>query len=74
MEEKHNKSTEALKITGDWSLQAADLKEKFPQLTDSDLKFEKGREEQLVKRLELRLHKKSDEIINIIRKTQAATI
>lgn len=73
MEAKHNKSTEALKISGDWSQQADDLKEKFPQLTDSDLKFERGREYDLIKRMETRLHKKREEVINIIRKAQPAT-
>jgi hypothetical protein len=49
------------------------LKEKFPQLTDSDLKFERGREDDLIKRMELRLHKKREEVINIIRKVQPVT-
>jgi hypothetical protein len=74
MEAKHNKSTEVLKISGDWSQQADDLKDKFPQLTDSDLKFESGREDDLIKRMELRLHKKREEVINIIRKVQSATV
>jgi hypothetical protein len=73
MEAKHNKSTEALKISGDWSQQADDLKDKYPQLTDSDLKFERGREDDLIKRLETRLHKKREEVINIIKKAQPAT-
>lgn len=73
MEAKHNKSTEGLKISGDWSQQADDLKEKFPQLTDSDLKFERGKEDDLIKRMELRLHKKKEEVINIIRKVQPVT-
>ncbi len=74
MEAKHNKSTEALKISGDWSHQADDLKDKYPNLTDSDLKFERGREDDLIKRMELRLHKKREEIINIIKKVQPATV
>jgi len=74
MEAKHNKSTETLKISGDWCQQADDLKERFQQLTDSDLKFETGREDDLIKRMELRLHKKREEVINIIRKVQSATV
>jgi len=72
MEIRTNKNSEPLKISGDWSQQADSLKEKFPQLTDSDLKFETGRENELVKRIELRLHKKKEEIINILRKVQSA--
>lgn len=74
MEAKHNKSTEALKISGDWSQQADTLKDNYPKLTDSDLKFERGREDDLIKRMELRLHKKREEIINIIKKVQPATV
>ncbi|MEC4049920.1 hypothetical protein OX284_010810 [Flavobacterium sp. SUN046] len=74
MEAKDNKSTEALKISGDWSKQADELKDKHPHLTDSDLKFERGKEEELVKRMELRLHKKREEVINIIKKGQAASV
>ncbi len=74
MEAKHNKSKEALKISGDWSQQADTLKDNYPKLTDSDLKFERGREDDLIKRMELRLHKKREEIINIIKKVQPATV
>jgi len=74
MDAKNNKSTEALKISGDWSQQADALKDKYPNLTDSDLKFERGREDDLIKRMELRLHKKREEVINIIKKVQPATV
>lgn len=62
--------TESFKITGDWAKQSVRLKEKFNQLTDSDLKFETGKENDLLKRVETRLNKKRDEVINIINKTQ----
>jgi len=74
MEAKNNKSTETFKISGDWSQQANELKEKYPNLTDSDLKFERGREDDLIKRMELRLHKKREEVINMIKKVQPATV
>lgn len=74
MESKANKVTEVFKIFGDWKRQADKLKEKFPQLTDADLKFESGREDDLLKRVEARLHKKIEEIINIIKKGQPATL
>ncbi len=74
MEAKHNKSTEAFKISGDWSKQADELKSKFPTLTDADLKFERGKEEDLIKRIEMRIHKKREEVINIIKKGQPASV
>jgi hypothetical protein len=74
METGARKETVAFKIFGDWKRQADKLKEKFPQLTDSDLKFESGRETDLLKRIELRLHKKREEVMNIIKKGQPTTL
>lgn len=74
MESKSNKGTEVFKIFGDWKRQADKLKDKFPQLTDSDLKFESGREDDLLKRVEARLHKKREEVINIIKKVQPVIV
>lgn len=74
MEAKANKEPLIFKIIGDWKRQADMLKEKFPQLTDADLKFETGRETDLLKRIETRLHKKREEVINIIKKGQPVTL
>lgn len=65
------KTTESFKISGDWKKQAIQLKEKFSQLTDSDLKFEPGKENELLQRVETRLNKKREEVINIINKCGA---
>lgn len=70
MEAKTNKATDAFKISGDWKRQADNLKGKFPQITDADLKFETGREDDLLERVEARLHKKREEVITIIKKGQ----
>ena len=70
MEAKANKGLEVFKISGDWKRQADKLKDKFPQLTDADLKLQSGREDDLLERVEARLHKKREEVINIIRKGQ----
>ena len=69
MDTTENKNTE-FKITGDWAAQSKNLKEKYSQLTDSDLKFEAGKENDLIGRLETKLNKKRDEVINIIKKGQ----
>jgi hypothetical protein len=39
-------TTEPFKVTGNWSEQSKHLKEKFSQLTDADLKFVEGKEEE----------------------------
>lgn len=74
MEKSPIKIAEPFKITGNWDEQAKVLKEKFSQLTDSDLKFEVGKEEDLLKRVETRLKKKRVEVMNIIRKGMPAKV
>ena len=68
MNTDQNKSTVPFKITGNWSEQSKTLKSKFSQLTDADLKFEQGKENDLLTRIETRLNKKREEVINIINK------
>lgn len=63
--------TSNFKITGDWKAQSELLKEKFPQLTDSDLKYEQGQEDALLTRVETKLNKQRDEVVNIISKGNA---
>ena len=65
---KPKKATEEFKITGNWAEQAKALKAKFPKLTDADLKFEAGKEAQLVTRLTTALNKKKEEVITLIKK------
>jgi hypothetical protein len=57
-------------VTGDWGLQSEKLQEKYPQLTDADLKYESGQEHALIVRVETRLNKKREEIMNILLKSQ----
>jgi hypothetical protein len=68
MDNQAKKAEEAFKITSNWHTQAKSLKEKYTQLTDSDLKFEPGKEADLIKRIETRLNKKHDEVVNILKK------
>jgi hypothetical protein len=69
MENTQNK-TEDFKITGNWEDQSKQLKEKYTQLTDADLKFEVGMENELLTRIQGRLNKKREEVISIIQKGQ----
>jgi hypothetical protein len=59
------------KITGDWGVQSKRLKEKYPELTDSDLHFEEGKESELVFRISKKLRKKREAIVNLIQNFQA---
>jgi len=54
MEPTQKTSPATFKISGNWSAQSKQLKEKYPQLTDADLKFEVGKEEELLTRLQTR--------------------
>jgi uncharacterized protein YjbJ (UPF0337 family) len=65
---KPKKVAEEFKITGNWAERARALKDKFPKLTDADLKFEIGKEEQLVTRLATALNKKKEEVITMLKK------
>jgi hypothetical protein len=68
--ENTEKKTTAFAISGDWAVQSKHLREKYSQLTDADLKFETGKEEDLLKRIETRLHKKREEVISILKREQ----
>jgi len=70
MENKTNESGN-FTITGDWAAQSKKLKEQFSQLNDFDLKFEKGKENDLLKRVQDKLNKKREEVITIINKTES---
>ncbi|GAB3416210.1 hypothetical protein [Niabella aquatica] len=67
------RKNENFKIVGDWSSQSKTLKEKYPLLVDADLKFEKGKENDLLARVGTRLNKKREEVINILKKVQPIT-
>lgn len=69
-----NRSHEQFKMTGNWEEQSKELKSKFSQLTDSDLKFEAGKENEMIKRMETRLGKNHDEVVEIIKKGQHKTV
>ena len=71
MEKVKNRTQEPFKIVGNWDDQSRKLKEKFSQLTDDDLKFEAGKEVDLLARVETRLNKRRDEVIHIIKKGQS---
>lgn len=68
MDKVQNNTTEGFKITGNWEKQSKTLREKYPSLTDSDLKFEPGKEKELISRVSSRLNKKEEEVTNILKK------
>ena len=67
MEKTKSKNIAPFKITGNWDAQSKKLKAKFPKLTDADLKFENGKDTETFNRIETRLNKSHDEVINMIK-------
>ena len=59
---------EKLIIKGDWNILKGKLKQKFGNLTDDDLTFLKGKEEELLGRLQLKIGKTKREIRELLKK------
>ncbi len=51
-----------LKIKGNWNETKGKLKQKYSQLTDDDLVFSEGKEDELLGRLQKKLGKAKEEI------------
>lgn len=52
-----------LRLKGTWNETKGKLKQKYGELTDNDLVFAEGKEDELVGRLQKRLGKTRDEIV-----------
>jgi uncharacterized protein YjbJ (UPF0337 family) len=55
-----------LQIKGSWNEIKGKLKQKYAQLTDDDLKYSEGKEDELVGRLQKKLGKSAEEVRQII--------
>lgn len=51
---------------GNWEKQKGKLKQKYAMLTDDDLLFEEGKEEEMYGRLQIKLGKSKEELKKII--------
>ena len=52
-----------LEIKGNWNKIKGKLKEEYGELTDNDLKYTEGKEDQLIGNLQEKLGKSRDEVI-----------
>lgn len=57
-----------LSIKGNWNETKGKLKQQFSKLTDDDLMFVEGKEEELIGRIQKRLGKSKEEVREILRK------
>jgi hypothetical protein len=70
-DEAKTQERSAFKMSGNWNEQAKELQRQFSQLSDSDLEFQEGKEEELLKRMSVKLNKSRAEVIDLIAKTQS---
>jgi uncharacterized protein YjbJ (UPF0337 family) len=66
--------TTKLKIKGNWDMVKGKLKQKYADLTDDDLLFVEGKEDELLGHLEKKLGKTKDELSDTIEELQSKVI
>ena len=57
-----------LKLKGEWNETAGKLKQKYANLTDNELIFQQGKEEELLGRLQTKVGKTKEQLRKIISK------
>ena len=57
-----------------WNNQKMRLKQKFPQLTDADLRFEPGKEFEMLTKVGAKLDLKLDEVIRILNRVKEESL
>ena len=55
-----------MKMKGDWNVVKGKLKQRYADLTDNDLLFEEGKEDELLGRLQKKIGKTKEEIREMI--------
>jgi uncharacterized protein YjbJ (UPF0337 family) len=71
MENTNKAQGSSLTMKGNWNEQSKELKKKYSNLTDSDLSFETGKEDELIGRVTARLGKDREQVIAIINDGQS---
>ena len=56
-------------MKGDWNVAKGKLKQKWGSLTDSDLTYQKGREDELIGRIQQRTGQNREEIERFVKQT-----
>ena len=55
-----------LKLKGDWNQTKGKIKQAYGDLSDDDLKYEEGKDDELVGRIQKKIGKTKDEVIKWI--------
>ncbi|MCU7496298.1 MAG: CsbD family protein [Ignavibacteria bacterium] len=56
-----------LELKGNWNIIKGRLKQKYGNLTDDDLRYEEGKDDELIGRIQKKTGQSREEIINYIR-------
>ena len=57
---------DTLRIKGNWNQMKGKIKQKYPDLTDDDLMFVTGRENELLGKIQRKTGKSRDEVVSYI--------
>ena len=60
-------------LKGNWNVVKGKLKQQYANLTDNDLAFVEGKEDELLGRLQLKLGKSKEEILDLIERNSQIT-
>jgi uncharacterized protein YjbJ (UPF0337 family) len=58
--------SEEFKLRGNWNELKGKIKQQYANLTDDDLKYEEGKDDELLGRLQKKIGKSKDEVIRWI--------
>jgi uncharacterized protein YjbJ (UPF0337 family) len=62
------KTNRQFKLRGNWNELKGKIKQQYATLTDDDLKYEEGKEDELIGRLQQKIGKSKDEVIDWIQR------
>ena len=62
MDNKPNNSSTSLKIKGNWNEMKGKIKQKYANLTDDDLLYEEGKEDELYGRIQKKTGRTKEEV------------
>lgn len=68
--ESPDKKNQEFNVSENWNEQSKILMKNFSQLTHDDVKLEKGKEHELLKRIQTKLNKEREEVIQIINESK----
>ncbi|MBI2720967.1 MAG: CsbD family protein [Bacteroidetes bacterium] len=59
-------NSKELKLKGNWNEIKGKIKQQYADLTDDDLKYDEGKDDELIGRIQKKIGKTKDEVINWI--------